>query len=39
MINAPIMFTYTGKLQIGSGKAFFIQEGVKSQVFIHVYYQ
>ena len=38
MTNATIMCPYTGKLQIGSGKAFFIQEGVKSQVLIHVYY-
>ena len=38
MTNATIMCPYTGKLQIGSGKAFFIQEGVKSQVLVHVYY-
>ena len=29
-----IVFTTTGELQIGSGKAFFIQDGVKPQVLI-----
>ena len=33
-----IVFTTTGELQIGSGKAFFIQDGVKPQVLIHMYH-
>ena len=37
MTNAIILFT-TGRLQIGRGKAIFIQDGVKPQVLIHVYY-
>ena len=38
MRNA-VIFTTTGELQIGSGKAFFIQAGVKPQVLIHHYVQ